>query len=358
MIDEIFIEHFRGFSSTHITGLKRVNVIVGKNASGKTALLESIFLSAGAAGPQVTLQLRALRQLGNILQIVGEPSAYRSLWEDLFHWFDQDKTVSIKIVGSNADSRSMRVLYEDSPSQLLPFGLDASSSSRPLSTTLMPQVLFEWQRGDDPPIQVRPKIGPRGFEFEGASAEHFPVIMFSPHATDAPDENAKRFSGLSKTGKISSIVRILRAEYPFIRSLSIEYSGTVPTVHASLTHNYGKKIPVALISDGINRLLSIMLGIGTFPKGAILIDQIEDGFYYARMPSIWKALYRLAQLNEAQIFATTHSLECLSALQEAMRGNENDFSLIYAQKENGVCKITTTKGKFFEATIKQGFDPR
>jgi hypothetical protein len=357
MIDEIFIENFRGFSSTHISGLKRVNVIVGKNASGKTAILESIFLSAGSAGPQTTLQLRALRQLGNLLQIAGESSSYRSLWEDVFHWFDQDKTVSIKIVGTNSDSRALRVFYEDSPSQLLPFGLNAVSPPQPLNMAIMPQIVFEWQRGDETPIQVRPKLTPRGLEFEGASVEHFPAIMFGPHAADSPAENAKRYSELSKSGGIRSVVRALRTEYPFIRSLSIEYSASIPAVFASFTHSQ-KKMPVALISDGINKLLSVMLGIGSFPKGAILIDQIEDGFYYARMPSIWKVLYRFAQENEAQIFATTHSIECLNALQEAMRGNEDDFSLVYAQKRNGLCEVTTTKGKFFEATLQQGFDPR
>lgn len=357
MIDEIFIQNFRGFSSTHISGLKRVNVIVGKNASGKTAILESIFLSAGAAGPQATLQLRGLRQLGNLLQIAGESSSYRSLWEDLFHWFDQDKTISIKIVGTNSDSRSLRVFYEDSPSQVLPFGADTTSPPQPLNTTVMPQIVFEWQRGDEPPVQVRPKLTSKGLEFEGLSVEHFPAIMFSPHAADSLAENAKRYSELSKMGKIKSVEKALRTEYPFIRSLSIEYSASNPAVFASFTHNQ-KKMPVALVSDGINKLLSVILGIGNSPKGVVLIDQIEDGFYYSRMPSIWRTLYRFAQNNGAQIFATTHSIECLNALKEAMQGNEDDFSLIHAQKKNGLCEITTTKGKFFEATLQQGFDPR
>ncbi len=44
IIDSIQIKNLRGFKNLEIGGLRRINVIAGDSGSGKTALLESIFL--------------------------------------------------------------------------------------------------------------------------------------------------------------------------------------------------------------------------------------------------------------------------------------------------------------------------
>jgi len=48
VINEIDIRRFRCFEHLHISECKRVNVIVGDNGVGKTALLEAIFLALAA----------------------------------------------------------------------------------------------------------------------------------------------------------------------------------------------------------------------------------------------------------------------------------------------------------------------
>jgi predicted ATPase len=47
MISEIEIENFKCFEHLKISDCKRINVIVGDNGAGKTALLEGIFLALG-----------------------------------------------------------------------------------------------------------------------------------------------------------------------------------------------------------------------------------------------------------------------------------------------------------------------
>lgn len=325
MIEQVAIQNFRCFSSLQVSGLKRINVIVGGSASGKTAFLEALFLNAGAAAPNIAFQLRALRQLGNQIQIVPEVSAYEGLWRDLFHWFEQDRTISIDAIGNENDSRSLRILYSGTGTQTLPYG------KQPVGGGFVPQIVFEWRRGEQEPVVVKPRFAAAGMQFEGGSIEHFPIIFFAPHAADTPEENAKRFSELSKSGKVGPVIDALRAEFPFIDSLSIEYLSNIPTVFASLA-NRTEKMPVGLISDGVNKLLSILLGISTYPKGTVLIDEFENGFYYERYESIWRTIYAFARFNEAQVFATTHSREFLRALIPTLQANARDFCLLRAEQ--------------------------
>ena len=351
MIERVSIQNFRCFPSLQVSGLRRINVIVGRNSSGKTAFLESLFLSSGAAAPNVVFQFRALRHLGNQIQIAGDAASYQSLWDDLFHWFNQDNTISIEISGTQGDSRSLRAFYSAASSQLLPLG------KQPIGASVPPQIVFEWRRGSNEPITVRPVITGTGLIIEGASLDHFPLILFSPNSPDSPEEHAKRFSELSKKNESGQVTEGLKSEFPFLTSLEIEYYSGIPAVHASIS-GYERKIPVALLSDGINKLMGILLGIATYKNGLILIDQIEDGFYYDRLESIWRLIYRFATDNNVQLFVTTHSQDCLRALLPTLRGHTDDFCLLRAQREDGHSTVTQVPGKFFEAALESGAELR
>jgi AAA15 family ATPase/GTPase len=43
MIENVSIENFRCFDKTEIKGFSRINLITGKNNSGKTCLLEALY---------------------------------------------------------------------------------------------------------------------------------------------------------------------------------------------------------------------------------------------------------------------------------------------------------------------------
>ncbi len=346
MIETLRISNFRCYSNLRLSGLKRLNIIVGANSSGKTTLLESLFMVAGASAANAAFQLRALRQLGSTLQVLSDPMSYQGLWEDLFHWFKLDQIISIEASGSSSDSRSLLVYYDNSSNQLLPFG------SESIPSTFFPQINFEWKRGDENPVIVKPKISSKGLEFEGASTEYFPVILFGPHASNTPDENARRFSALSRDGKADSVIRALKGEFSFLESLSIEYASSIPSVFATV-RGTNKKLPVGLLSDGINKLLSILLGIASFSRGTVLIDQIEDGFYFDRLQSIWEIIHSFAVLHNVQVFATTHSRECLESLLPTVKNHTSDFCLLRAKREKDSCSVSQFDGDGLLAALQK-----
>ena len=57
MLHTLSLNGFRGFESYRLSGLARVNLLVGKNNSGKTSVLEAVELLVSEGNPLCTLQL-------------------------------------------------------------------------------------------------------------------------------------------------------------------------------------------------------------------------------------------------------------------------------------------------------------
>ena len=55
--------------------------------------------------------------------------------------------------------------------------------------------------------------------------------------------------------------------------------------------------------------------------GFLLIDEIDTGLHYSRLADMWKMVITAAKNLDVQVFATTHSLDCIRALDEAVRFN-------------------------------------
>jgi AAA15 family ATPase/GTPase len=90
----------------------------------------------------------------------------------------------------------------------------------------------------------------------------------------------------------------------------------------------------------------------------VLVDEIENGLYYKTMTKVWNTLFNFAEVNNTQLFASTHSLESLKALLPVLKGNEDKFSLIRTRYEDGVTTAKQIEGKYFESALEEGLEVR
>ena len=295
MIESVKIQNFRCFSELEVHGLKPVNIIVGENASGKTAFLEALYL-AMAGTPSNNFQLRDWRQMA--IADTKKSEQMEQSWNDLFHHFDSTRPINIAIQGSH----SLQI-HRD------PTG-----------------IKFSWKPENHiiKEVYLDPEVLNNQELLGTLIHDNQPSEYLGPHTENFPASLASRFSDLSKEGETAPILEALRSEFSFLRELSIELDAGYASVFASID-GLKRKIPAALVSDGFNKLLGILLSIVSASKGTLLIDQIEDGFYFKKLPSIWKTIHKLAKASGTQIFATTHSRECLEALLPVVEENEEDF---------------------------------
>lgn len=346
MIERVSVQNFRCFDSLEVNDLKRINVIVGKNSSGKSAFMEALFMSSSSNAPNIAFQMRAIRKVGGQLQVPADALGFRSIWEDLFFNFDTDNKIHIQIRGSAGDQRQLRISFKDVSPQEIPYG------KTPEANLTFPQIIFTWKRGGGKEITIKPKITSTGIEIGTMDVDHFPMIWFHAGGGDNADVTAKRFSELSKRNEAEPIIEAIKQEFSFVEDLSIEFLSGVPMLFASV-RGMSQKVPAGLVSDGIQRLIGILLGIAYYKGGAVLIDQIEDGFYFDRFPSIWKSIHRFSKIYKTQLFVSTHSSECIKALGETLQANEADFNLLRAERADRDCLIKQFDGDTLLAAIRQ-----
>jgi energy-coupling factor transporter ATP-binding protein EcfA2 len=344
MIRSVSLTNFRCYRDLEIDDLGRLNVIVGDNGSGKTALLEALYLVIGNNAGNA-LKCRAWRGMGQEFAI-SDPESYHALWRDLFYGLNDALRVQVVALGSS--NRAVRVSYASKKADIPVLG------SAPIQWVTF---AFQDAKRDWHPFQVTIdknrtiNMGVAPLGIEGA--------MFSAAGPIGSKETADRFSTFSKRNRQGPIVDALKKEFPRIVDLSVETDASAGAmVHATLA-NTEQKIPLALLSSGINRWVAYLCALGEYSGGAVMIDEIESGLYYKHLGGMWQSVNELSKAYKTQVFTAVHSRECLEALQSVAKGEKEDVRLIRITHEGkDQPTVRVFSGDQLSAALDSGFELR
>ena len=102
---------------------------------------------------------------------------------------------------------------------------------------------------------------------------------------------------------------------PRLVDLALSMQGGKPIVKGNI--GLQEYQPLFYMGEGINKLLTSVLAIASYPGGAVLVDEIENGFHHSVLSGIWRVIIEAAQRHDTQLFISTHSYECMQAAHEA-----------------------------------------
>jgi len=153
-------------------------------------------------------------------------------------------------------------------------------------------------------------------------------VAFLP-ARGFTNSEAKRLWDQASLGdKDELLLDWLRFVEPDVRDLRYisdsESGGDLP--YLKINGDRGR-IPLAAMGDGMMRLFHIGLAMAGATGGILLIDEFENGLHWEVQEQLWKALFEASNLFGVQVFATTHSTDCIrgfiAAQSELLKMGEN-----------------------------------
>lgn len=94
MFKSVRIQNFRQFRDLKLDNLAQINLITGKNDTGKTSLLEALLLHVSPSNPEMVLTIADQRGMASVL--ADGPGA----WGWIFRESDDSGTITIESVDS------------------------------------------------------------------------------------------------------------------------------------------------------------------------------------------------------------------------------------------------------------------
>lgn len=354
------VRNFRCFRELTIAELERVNLIAGVNNVGKTALLEAMFLHCGAYNPSLALRLNAFRGIEAVKIKLGqwiEPP-----WDSLFHQFDISRSIVLAGENTVTGRRSLRLNVVREPSELS--RITRFSNSGPevsegiLSSSEIAKVLkleYEEEEWHGSSYMILDRKGIRAEPIPPAPP--FPAFFqVARMRVPFPDE-AERFGNLEIRGQQDVLLQVLRLIEPRLSRLAMVVVAGEPMLHGNI--GIGRLVPLPVMGEGMVRLASLVLHIGNAPNGVVLVDEIENGLHHSILPKAWRAIGEVAREFNTQVFATTHSLECIVAAHKAFAESElYDFRLHRLERINDTIRAVTYDREALEASIETGLEVR
>jgi len=365
MIKSLHAENFKCFKKLDLSGLRRINLVVGMNATGKTALLEAVHFALGGTPNVLWLMNQGRGFLGGVPQPVTTREAFESIWSSYFFNFEISSAIVTDCCDDESRHATTRVFFDmERPVTVVPQQLPQQQPQQPqplLPSSFIPPLAFERSDFSGVKSTLYASVQAQGsLKFDsGAELGTVTDVFPSPAWGLTPTLATHMFSQLSKQQHESAVVNAVRDEFDgSLESLVVLAPSGAPAGLYVGVRYLKEKLPIGYLSAGISRFIAMLSAVLIRGKGVILIDEIENGISYKVFPPLWKYLLKFAVDSDTQLFASTHSLECVRSLLPAMEGNEDEFALLRAERIDGSSAITLVPGKFLESAIDQGVEVR
>jgi len=361
VIKTFTIKNLRCFDNLTIGPFEQINLIAGKNNVGKTALLEALWLHHGYHNPQLGIRVNMLRGLGNF-------KTNELLW-DLFAGFDHQKKIELSSVDDGNQSKSLCITTQkrsttsislaDETKTKNGYELATLDTSQPETTKSGDsEILWEYNDSFGKTVLSRIFVEQNEIKVDQPFNNKLPSGVFLIARRVAPSEIlAERWSNVTLVKQEENMIRTLRIIEPRLKNLALHYQAGKLIIYGDV--GLESLLPLALMGDGIRRLLEIALAMAQAQDGILLIDEIDNGLHYTVQTKVWNAIAELAKLYNVQVFATTHSYECVQYAHQAFKERKGyPFHLHRLEDIKGTIGAVTYDKEMLEAALDEGWEIR
>ena len=341
MLESLEIKNFRILEDFRVPTLGKVNLIVGKNNLGKSSVLEALRIYAGnaqrellkeiAEGHDETYRRRETEQIESDMQFP---------FEDLFtgRRFLHDETLAISIGELASGDDALRIehgfLFERKEVVTNDLGETIETtrlrrhrilnpSRDDLSSEAISHVLFVTKgKHSFPtiPLDKSNRFTPR-FIRKISGTLPCSVIPTQFISIDDLADEWDRIALTEHEDVVRDALRIITPEFENLTFVRNDKGNKDPRqMHQVFRRSAKVKlsdsphlVPLNSLGDGMLRVLQLVLKVFPAKGGFLLIDEFENGLHFSVQEKVWALLFEMAQKLDIQIFATTHSWDCIES---------------------------------------------
>lgn len=322
------IRGYRGFDDFEMSALERVNLLVGTNNSGKTSVLEAIHLLMSRADPLSLWQV--LQRRGE--RTFTDRALGRAPEVDVAHLFkghdvQMGSKFSLFAKNEGAERHVSVTIGETKPDQTAPTTPQQTMHDHEVPS----RVGLHIKGHPSPPVPVVPLSrsfgmysevleSPRRFRRRTAPEETGEVpVQFITTESLGGQELISLWDSVALTPNENRVTDALRFIEPSIERIAAQAGHTYYGGRGGFivkTKDREHPVPIGSMGDGIWRMMAMAIAIAHCRRGVLLIDEIDTGLHYTVMKNMWTLISGAAAELDVQVFATTHSSDCIKSLAD------------------------------------------
>lgn len=361
------ISGFRGINSLSIPHLGHVTLLAGRNGTGKTTVLEAIQVYAARARQNVLREL--LNRRKEFEEIVsGEESLPARMFEyaNLFHGRVAGPSSTISI-GSGRGKGTLKIMdypwnkHSEEDRKWLMYQYDKVDFPESYQLQLL-KVVFEGKGFMLPSASTRAHYPGRWTQIfdESKWPSDVKCVPVGPELLN-DDEMISYWDNVVLTEDEGLCLQSLRSilhEKDYVEGI---------TAIGDLKHSRrmivrlkgsGRRVPLASLGDGAARMFGIAVALSNSRDGFLLIDEAENGIHHSQQEDYWYMILEFALKGNVQVFATTHSWDCVRGFARAAARSEAEGILVRLEREEDKIGVVEYSEEGIGIVTKHGIEVR
>lgn len=319
-LERFTIHAFRGLRELTLDKLARVNILVGDNNSGKTSVLEAIYVYGHPFDTQALMYISRVREgLGRRLSLERvrwlfpkdslAPSTEGRVWFDgVQRGAHQRCEISMRdVIGVPSQKTEQLSLFstpfenesigsaENKPREQAGIELMMTAGYVKGSTKVRQDTIWENAR-------VYPK--PMAQELSVVFAESYGHKTFGVYV--------ELFKVAYELELVGDLVALLQQYDADVLDLSVQSEDGFPSLY--IKHAVTGLTPIMAFGDGMRCVLYMAMRIIMAKGGICLLDEFDNAMHPSVLAASAGWLVGAANKLDVQLFLTTHNLEALDAI--------------------------------------------
>ena len=284
-IHNIEIINYKCFTNFEVDGFKRVNLIGGKNNVGKTSFMEACLICSSEFPIDIYHRLLEIRTHRNLINNIVMQTNRQ---QDIQRLIVENQDLNLK-----CNKEDIYIKFEDE-----------TYSIKVISKPLLNIDYSKLFNRLDQNIQY--------------SSMEFSLSYISVFS----DFNEMYNMAISKL-KLDNKLELLNEYLNKIFDIS-----KIDTINGEPYLMIDAWTKLSEAGQGIKTFINVLFSMFILENSTLFIDEIENGIHYSLFDDFWEIILQLSKERNIQLFATTHSKECIESFNRVSL-KLNDVDTIY-----------------------------